>query len=285
MIKTVPYLILFMFGALGCFHANAEPVLPKAKIADLVVGEQLTFDSSVLHESRTLNIRLPEAYQSRLSETFPVIVVLDGGLDEDFIHIAGLTQFLSFPWIKHIPESIVVGIKNVDRKRDFTFVTTNERDKKDFPTTGHSAEFIQFLSQELMPLLEQQYRVSDIKVLMGQSLGGLLATEVLLKHSTLFTHYLIVSPSMWWDNGSLFEQVATSNASFNRVFIAVGKEGKIMEEDATKLHDKLVEKFANKPIGFQFYPELNHGDALHKAAYDGLSFLFKEPEAKTKQPL
>lgn len=40
--------------------------------------------------------------------------------------------------IDAMPKSIVVGIANVDRKRDFTFPTTIKKDKEDFPTTGGS---------------------------------------------------------------------------------------------------------------------------------------------------
>ncbi len=72
--------------------------------------------------------------------------MLDGSADEDFIHIVGLVQFNSFEWINHLPKSIVLGIATVDRKRDFTFPTNIEEDKKIIQNSGHSEMFIRFLS-------------------------------------------------------------------------------------------------------------------------------------------
>ena len=61
---------------------------------------------------------------------------MDGSKDEDFIHISGIVQFGSFSWINMLPESIVVGIANVDRKRDFTYPSSVEIDKKELPKTN-----------------------------------------------------------------------------------------------------------------------------------------------------
>ena len=85
--------------------------------------------STVLNEKRTLNIWLPEGYSPDSAATYPVIYLLDGSADEDFLHVVGLAHFCNFPWVDILPKSIVVGIANVDRRRDFTFSTTIEKDK------------------------------------------------------------------------------------------------------------------------------------------------------------
>ena len=116
-----------------------------AQDKDFVLGKITTIHSIELNEDRILNIYLPEGYISR--ESYPVIYLLDGSANEDFIHITGLVQFANFEWVKLLPKSIVVGIENVDRKRDFTYPTTVEEDKKDYPTTGGSAKFIAFIEK------------------------------------------------------------------------------------------------------------------------------------------
>lgn len=83
-----------------------------------------------MNETRTLNIYIPDSYNKNPKTAYPVIYLLDGSANEDFIHVTGLVQFLTM--IQKMPESIIVGIANVDRKRDFTFPTTNVQDKKDF---------------------------------------------------------------------------------------------------------------------------------------------------------
>jgi predicted alpha/beta superfamily hydrolase len=115
-----------------------------------VLGLIEEIQSKELAEKRVLNIYLPEGYNQNDTTKYPVIYLLDGSADEDFIHIVGLVQFNSFEWINQVPKSIVVGIATVDRRRDFTFPTTIEEDKKTYPTTGHSDKFIAFIEKELL---------------------------------------------------------------------------------------------------------------------------------------
>ena len=156
--------------------------------------------SAILGEVRGLNIYLPEGYDANDTVTYPVMYLLDGGADEDFIHVVGIVQFNNFPWIDLVPKSIVVGIINVDRQRDFAYPTTIKEDKTTWPATGGSEKFIGFIEKELQPYMERTYHATKERTLIGQSLGGLLATEILLKKPTLFAKYIIISPSLWWDD-------------------------------------------------------------------------------------
>ncbi|CAN5612710.1 alpha/beta hydrolase-fold protein [soil metagenome] len=245
-----------------------------------VLGLVDAISSKELGETRTLNIYLPEGYSKDSIATYPVIYLLDGSADEDFIHIAGLVQFASFPWVKLLPKSIVVGIANVDRRRDFTYPTTIGKDKKDFPTTGHSQKFIAFIENELQPYIQKNYSTNSSKTIIGQSLGGLLATEILFKKPTLFNHYVIVSPSLWWDNESLLAiSPAFSKPDFQQktsVFVAVGNEGKVMQADASRLVD-LIKKGAagTTKTDFHYFTDENHATIFHLAVYKAFEKLKK----------
>ncbi len=144
------------------------------------IGTTEEIFSEILGEKRTLNICLPDGYHPYSAKTYPVIYLLDGSANEDFIHISGLVQF--FTLTGAMPPTLVVGIANVDRKRDFTFPTTLKADKEAFSTTGSSAKFTVFLEKELIPYLSGRFRTNHQNTLIGQSLGGLLATEILLKN-------------------------------------------------------------------------------------------------------
>lgn len=245
------------------------------------------FQSEILHEKRTLNIYLPQGYNPKDSLRYPVIYLLDGSADEDFIHIAGLVQFYSFEWIATVKKSIVVGIANIDRERDFTFPTTLQKDKERFSTSGHSAKFMDFIEKELQPYLEKEYKTTKENTLIGQSLGGLLATEILLKRPQLFQQYIIVSPSLWWDNGSLLKLNSTvlnqNSKEAIRVYLAVGKEGltpteipRVMEVDANLLAERLSEaKNSNLTVHFDYLPLENHATILHQAVMNAFQFLSK----------
>ena len=231
------------------------------------IGETRTFYSGILEENRIIHVYLPQSYDPNKDVTYPVIYLLDGSADEDFIHVAGIVQFGNFPWIKMLPESIIIGISNIDRKRDFTYPTTNEKDKKDFPTTGGSEAFISFLEKELQPFVTTHYKVTTERTLIGQSLGGLLATEILWKTPDLFSNYIIVSPSLWWDDNSLLPQERVKGATQKKVYVAVGKEGSYMESAAFSLIGRIKED-RNIVSSFTYFDGQDHSNILHKAVYE-----------------
>ena len=250
-----------------------------------VLGSIVELQSKVLSEKRVLNVYLPEGYDQGDTIKYPVVYLLDGSADEDFIHTVGLFQFNTFSWIDRVPKSIVVGIATVDRRRDFTFPSTIESEKKNYPTTGHSDKFISFLENELKPFINSRYKTNLSAMLIGQSLGGLLATEVLLKKPELFNKYLIISPSIWWDNGSLLNQPIQKIEQLNQrtdVYVAVGKEGltpseqpRVMEVDANLLVEKLKgSKNKNVEIIFDYLPDEDHATISHQAIFNGLRMLY-----------
>lgn len=279
---------VLLFLLLCTLQASAQNSQPDQipGIHPLTIGVIDQLYSIGLGEKRTLNIYLPEGYNPQDSVKYPVTYLLDGSLDEDFIHVAGLYQFNTFEWINRVPKSIVVGIASVDRRRDFTFPTTIGEDKKKNPTSGHSDRFIAFLEKELKPFLEKKYKADTIRTIIGQSLGGLLATEILLKKPALFSKYIIISPSLWWNNGSLLNQpFPLQPDSFSQktaIYIGVGKEGltptqppRVMEVDANLLAEK-IRSAHNKAISlfFDYLPQDNHATIGHQAVSNGLQFVY-----------
>ncbi len=241
-----------------------------------VIGEIREINSTILGEKRTLNIHLPTQYDT--SKSYPVIYLLDGSAHEDFLHIVGLAQFFNMQYT--MPEMIIVGIANVDRKRDFTFPTTNADLKKEFPTTGGSEKFIQFIEKELQPFVTQNYKTTKENYLIGQSLGALLASEILLKKPTLFNHYLIVSPSLWWDDESLLKSaentIAKTDYTNVYVYIAVGSdEPKIMVKDANSFYKALIKSSSKDfTVNFMRLDKENHATVLHQAINEAFRLLF-----------
>ncbi|WP_130734384.1 alpha/beta hydrolase [Flavobacterium sp. J27] len=247
----------------------------------LTIGETVTLKSNILSQDRMLHIYLPEGYETNDSITYPVMYVLDGSLNEDFIHVTGLVQFFNLQL--HMPKTIVVGIANIDRKHDLTFPTEIPDLKKDYPTTGGSEKFIAFIEKELQPYITANYKTSEKKYLLGQSLGGLLATEILFKKPELFTNYIITSPSLWWDDQSLLKNATSYLSKIQKpvyVYVAVGEEHKIMIRDAKTLASEL-KKYPNKiKSDFQFFPKENHATILHNSLYKAFLIEFPYKESK-----
>lgn len=241
-------------------------------VQPFVLGEIRHIQSEILGEDRLLNIYLPEGYKQDDTTHYPVIYLLDGSANEDFIHIAGLAQFANFEWVNLLPKSIIVGIANVDRRRDFTFPTHDTGDIRLAPTFGGAEKFIGFIEMELQPFIANTYKINNSKTLIGQSLGGLLATEILYKKPYLFTDYIIVSASLWWDKESLLKTkpaiLAADYKQPTSVYIAVGNERDDMVTEADKLY-KILQSPGKKNLKLhvQHFDKENHATILHRAVY------------------
>lgn len=261
-----------VFGAL-VHSASAQRTTAPTPFT-LGVTEHL--HSTRLGEDRILNIALPQGYHPDSAARYPVVYLLDGSADEDFIHISGLLQFTAFEWIGWQRPCIVVGIANTDRQRDLTFPTTVAADKEKFPTTGGSADFMHFIAHEVIPFVDANYNTFPDRTLVGQSLGGLFAIEMLLRKPGIIQHFLIVSPSLWWDNESLLEvnddALSAPDIGIASIYVAVGKEGKFMTRPAKKLVAKL-RKTTIPRIRYQYFPDLDHANILHRAALEGFRWM------------
>src|ERR1700742_2630656 len=91
--------ILFLIFSAPLTFAQTVKSQPTDNSKPFVLGTIEEIQSAELGEKRTLNIYLPESYNPGDTAKYPVIYLLDGSADEDFIHIVGLVQFNSFPWI------------------------------------------------------------------------------------------------------------------------------------------------------------------------------------------
>lgn len=284
--KKAAVLLFFLIYSAFTFGQKLK-AKTESTIKPFVLGQIVELQSKILGEKRILNIYLPENYDPKDKVKYPVIYLLDGSADEDFIHISGLVQYNSFEWINILPKSIVVGIATIDRRRDFTFPTEIKTDLKKYPTSGHSDLFISFLENELQPFIEKQFKTTSSKTIIGQSLGGLLETEILLKKPTLFNKYIIISPSIWWNNGSILNQKSeVLEERFKQpteIYIAVGKEGltpteipRVMEVDANLLAEKIASsKSKSVKLIFDYLPEEDHATIMHQAVMNAFKKMAK----------
>lgn len=280
--KTI-LLSFLLFSSTLIFSQNNKTKTTETS-KPFVLGLINEIQSKELREKRILNIYLPEGYTADDATKYPVIYLLDGSADEDFIHVVGIVQYNTFSWINRIPKSIVIGIANKNRKRDFTSPATQASDRKSIPNNGGSAKFIAFLEKELQPYVEKKYKTDGFKTIIGQSLGGLLATEILFKKPMLFNNYVIISPSLWWNDGALLKaKPMVLDKDYNKstnIYIGVGKEGsfdgkRIMEDDAKLLYEKIKQgQSKSVSVHFDYLPEEDHATVTHQAIFNAFRILY-----------
>jgi predicted alpha/beta superfamily hydrolase len=200
----------------------------------------------------------------------------DGGIAEDFLHVAGLVQVgvgngTMRPFI-------LVGIENTERRRDMTGPTENAEDRKIAPRVGGSAAFRKFVREELMPDVKARYRTTDETAVVGESLAGLWVVETFLLEPDLFDTYIAFDPSLWWNNQHLV--IASGKALPKQtklektLYIATSGEG--TPELAQRLVDNLKKSAAGGiRITYEKMPEEKHATVYHPAALKAFRALFK----------
>jgi hypothetical protein len=196
---------------------------------------------------------------------------------------------------------IIVGIDNEIRIRDLTpnpsSKTPQGIESKDFGErmaagSGGGEKFIQFLEKELIPQIEAGYRALPYRICIGHSLGGLMASHLLVNHSGLFDAYLAIDPSLWWDGASMVHAAAEAFKAYptqkiQRYFMSVVDSQQTPSEMG--FHLQSIHEFAriladNSPANLkwklQVFPETDHSSIPLLSWYYGLRFLFEgyEPD-------
>jgi hypothetical protein len=157
-------LLLTAPAVLACTHvvpaaASQAATAVAAALPDPVPAhDTFTVHSAALGEPRPINVYLPPQYRLAASATvrFPVLYMPDGGLDEDFPHVANTVDSLIALGV--IRPVLVVGVPNTQRRRDLTGLTHVKSDSAIAPRVGGSAAFRRFLRAELMPEIASRYR-------------------------------------------------------------------------------------------------------------------------------
>ncbi len=256
--------------------ASAIAQAPASPSSPLAIGETFTFQSKVLNETRRINVYLPPPYSATPTTRLPVLYMPDGGIAEDFLHVAGLLEVLIGN--ESMRPFILVGIENTQRRRDLTGPTENAEDKKIAPKVGESAAFRTFIRTELMPTVTARYRTTGETAIMGESLAGLFVVETLLVEPKLFDTYIAFDPSVWWNDGALVKsaaaQLKTIGNAPKTLYFAASSEDR---SDMTKALAGALEKSAPPSLSWKFVPmpEETHATIYHPAALKAMRFLFK----------
>ncbi len=184
------YLLLMTLFIIGCKNTpQYNDPIPK--------HDTFKIESKQVGETRIINVWTPPTYQEG-NEKYPVLYMADGGIKEDFPHIANTISKLIDE--KSISPIILVGIENTERGRDLTGYSESEYDAQFCPQTDGAKNFRAFITQELMTKINNKYRTSEKKGIIGESLSGLFVMETFMQHPESFDFYIAFDPSLWWND-------------------------------------------------------------------------------------
>jgi predicted alpha/beta superfamily hydrolase len=271
---------LFLFFALSVGMTDnavaAEPVPPH---------QSFTLESKALKETRRINVYTPPGYDAAKSTRYPVLYMPDGGLQEDFPHVA--TTVDTAIRAGEMRPLIVVGIENTERRRDMTGPTEVDEDRKIAPRVGGSAAFRGFIRDELMPQVRRRYRVTKETAIIGESLAGLFIVETFFLQPKLFDTSIALSPSLWWNGEELVrkagERLKAQPNLRNALYLSSADEENIVSAVA-----RLAETLrTNAPAGLKWQyeprPDLRH-DNIYRLASPQVLRKWFAPAATHRQP-
>lgn len=213
-------------GQASAAPASASFALDNTEVRDI--------RAPALNRDYQVFVALPDSYREG-SRRYPVLFVVDANYS--FPIVRNIAQRLH----KHagMEEVIVVGLSYAkgdsgvySRRRDYTpTVPRNQAYRSDMPgrqpAFGEASAYGKFVTAEVFPMIARQYR-ADMrrKVFIGHSYGSLLGLDMMLKQPRAFEHYILGSPSLWFDAGVMFDR-EKAYAGKNRdlpasVFFGVG---------------------------------------------------------------
>lgn len=268
--SIIPLLLLsLIFTSNNSFSQIIEDSIP--------AHQTFTIESKYVGETRIINVWTPPTYQST-SDSFPVMYMADGGIKEDFPHIANTLAKLIES--KSIPPIILVGIENTQRRRDLTGPTENEKDKTIAPVVGGSEQLRAFIGEELFAEIESRYRTTDKKAIIGESLAGLFVTETFLLKPEMFDYYIAFDPSLWWNDEFLLKSANQQLKKFpttQKTFWFTASSTKEILKSAEKLA-KILKSENIKTVSWEYVPapKEDHSTIFHATKESALIWMWNQ---------
>jgi predicted alpha/beta superfamily hydrolase len=266
---------------------------PRAQKLVIKNSELVELHSEQTERDYEIIVGLPESYAKEPERRYPVLYLLDGQWDFNLIN--ALSGGLRYD--KVAPEFLIVGISYAGdapdygklRGEDYTPTRSHPSYAKE-PYGGDGAKFLSFLEQNVLPAVEQRFRVdASQRILSGSSLGGLFTLYALVEKPELFQAYLALSPAVGWDDRYIFRREREFRAQHpqlaKRVWLSVGE---LEWADYVKNDKEFFAQFEKShyeglELRVQVVPGERHAGVKPEAYNRALRFAF-EPWAATQKP-
>ncbi len=219
----------------------------------------------------------------------------------------------NYEYFHYIPSAYYVGIgyqdeadgrwKEENRTRDYTPTAFTPPDENhylasnpvDYENSGGADAFLKVVEEEIIPFIEAKYDVDpQDRVLIGKSMSGLAAAYAAMTKPGLFKRYLIVSPSIWWDDflyprmeRSIMRTVEkTKDTEYpfeTRIYFAVGdaEERMSLVTDVYVLFNALQRRFnPNLKLNIEVLSDELHEGIYPNAFMRGIVGLYADEEGR-----
>lgn len=230
--------------------------------------KQFTIQSTSNGASYTIKVAVPENYNPE-NQKYAAIYVLDG--EENFDNVAKQCQKLSSDVLV-----VSIGYGN-DRSFDYTPTKADHNG-------GGAEKFMLFIKDELIPEMESDYAANTARAsrtILGHSFGGLFAAYAFTNYNNVFGNYLMLSPSLWYDNEILFSMEQDNRAAISKnqqlVFMGIGAlegDGR-MQAPFEAFYQRLSHNYSYIKLAKHIVPSRDHMGSRNPNITEALNFYFK----------
>lgn len=273
-------MVIYVAMCTGCGTAAEQDINkgPDLRPERVTLGTKYTIHSDILGDDRAFVVSLPEGYESTNLD-YPVLYILDA--EYFFYQFHGALHFLSecgYNRNRPVPQMILVAILSGDRNLDFTPTPAPVQGPLRFPTSGGATQYMKHVDKELLAFVDANFRTSG-RILAGWSLGGLFTFHTFLEQPRLFSAYIAISPSLWWNSGEMLgradERIPNGTSFEQRLVITQGSlEGGNIGSSVKNGIVPLLEKKKVKGWEYVEIPGVSHNYVPYKALYEGLRAAF-----------
>lgn len=272
-------------------------------VTNTLVAQNHSFDSNlpqtIVKEAKSetgklyeLIITLPPDYQ--VEKEYDVLYYLDAWWLRDLVPGCYRVKSLSNKSLaNNMRDVVLVGISSVgneidwnrQRNMDYTpskynnnYTFNNGSVPLDETTTGGAEEFIVFLKTKVIESIENDYKIkSATRGILGHSFGGLFGFYVYLKHPELFSNYILIAPSIWWNQSELLsDKESLISKTTAHMFVAMGtNEIRLMKAPMPIFVQELKQPNNTKlTMVYREYENEDHQSVLPQSIYDALEFIY-----------
>ncbi len=201
--------------------------------------------ASEVNYERILKIYVPESFKTDSTKVYPLAVILDAEHLFD-VYVANAKLFA----LKDkAPEQIVVGVyqnQNGERKADVQVnIETNL-------LTEGSSKFYKFIKKELVPYMEDKYRISQFKTIVGNTITGNFINYYLVEDNPLFDAYININPSFPPGISGLFQGKIPDLESRVWYYMNSGIYNGEKKNEAIKKVHYILENVENENFTYKF---------------------------------
>lgn len=273
--------LIFILFLLSFFTLKAQSI---ARV------ENAKIDSKTLNQQREILIYTPVEYDIRQHEFFNVIYVFDSQAREMFDYVTSIIPFLTNA--NHDKSFIVVGITSpynlkldYSRSNDFLPVLTTEASINWYkPRYGNIDNFLNYVSNDVIPYINKNYRTKGRNIAVGHSLGASFILHSLIETPNLFHNYIAISPNFAYDNHLLAEKLINFDYSkienLNYLYFSNASEEHYWHE-WKPAREKVYNFFNNNSnlkkvvLKIEQYPNDNHLSLYPDSVKSALNFYFE----------